>query len=79
MNNNQMKKAIEHLEDLLKLNSNNAEYYKLILKAEGIEFDKEGNDEQIVEILNKYEEVLPKSNTHVRLAMTLLSAGPVFE
>lgn len=32
-----------------------------------------------MEHLNKYEELLPKSNTHTKLAIDLLKAGPKFE
>jgi hypothetical protein len=60
---------------LLKLNSCNAEYYKQLLEAK----EAEGDDKKIVEALSVYEEVLPKSNTHLRLMIDLLSAGPLFK
>jgi len=46
------------------------------LKANSIDLN---NDEQVLECLSKYEEVLPKSNTHTRLAIDILKAGPAFE
>ena len=55
-------KAIGCLEQLLTLNSCNKDYYKQILQAKGIEIGKSENDEKIVEVLSKYEQVLPKSN-----------------
>ena len=76
MNNNQTKKAMEHLEILLRLNSCNSDYYKQILKANEVDMN---DDEKVLEVLNYYEEVLPKSNTHTRLAIDLLKAGPAFE
>jgi len=60
----------------LRLNSCNSDYYKQILKANEVDMN---DDEKVLEILNKYEEVLPKSNTHTRLAIDLLKAGPAFE
>jgi len=71
----QTRKAVECLEELLKLNSCNSKYYKQILHAEGVEEDQE----KIRETLAKYEEVLPKSNTHTRLAIELLDASPEWE
>lgn len=59
--NNQSKKAVEHFEELLRLNSSNKDYYLGILKAMEVDLN---NDEQILAVLGKYEEVLPKSNTH---------------
>lgn len=75
------KKATDCLEKLLQLNSNNKAYYKQILEVEGIDVEKPsaGNDQKIVDILSKYEELLPKSNAHQRLAVDLLSAGPLFK
>jgi hypothetical protein len=70
------RKAVEHLEALLSLNAQNKDYYLQILQASEIDMS---NEEKVVEILNKYEESLPKSNAHVRLALDLISAGPVFE
>ena len=79
MANNQTKKAIEHLEILVKYNSCNTEYYKQILIANGIDLSKPENSDQINEILSKYEEVQPKSNSHIRLALDLLPAGIEFK
>ena len=33
----------------------------------------------MLEVLAKYEEKMPKSNTHLRLAIEILSPGPDFE
>jgi N-alpha-acetyltransferase 15/16, NatA auxiliary subunit len=41
--------------------------------------DALGDENKILEVLSQYEEVLPKSNTHVRLAVDLLPAGPSFK
>jgi len=38
-----------------------------------------GDDKKIVEVLSSYEELLPKSNSHTRLAIDMLSAGPLFK
>lgn len=38
-----------------------------------------GQDAKVLEVLAKYEEVLPKSNTHTRLAIELIGPGPEFE
>ena len=75
LQNNQKTKAIECLEHLLKLNSCNAEYYKQILEAK----EAVGDDQKTAEALKMYEEVLPKSNTHLRLMIDVLHAGPLFK
>ena len=75
LQNNQKTKAIECLEHLLKLNSCNAEYYKQILEAKVAV----GDDQKTAEALKMYEEVLPKSNTHLRLMIDVLHAGPLFK
>lgn len=59
----------------MKLNSCNTEYYKQIIEAK----EAQGDDVKILEVLSQYEEVLPKSNSHLRLAIELLVAGPSFE
>ena len=61
------------------LNSCNSAYYKKILQANGVDITKRESESQILEILQKYEGHLPKSNTHTRLLIDLLPAGPVFE
>lgn len=75
LQNNQRSKAIECLETLLKLNSSNAAYYKQILEAK----EATGDDEKTAEALKMYEEVLPKSNTHLRLMIDVIHAGPLFK
>ena len=70
--NNQKPKAINHLEELLRLNSCNQTYYKDILRCLGTSLSDSG---ELLEKMKKYEEVLPKSNTHVRLLIDQLPAG----
>lgn len=74
--NNQTKKAIEHYEFLVQLNSSNKEYFLGLLKANNVDLT---NEEQVLEHINQYESLLPKSNTHTRLALDLLKPGPQFE
>jgi len=63
---------------LLKLNSNNRNYYLDILKANGLDLSG-GDDDKVIEALEKYEEVLPKSNEHVRLQLDLVKGShPAF-
>lgn len=76
LQNKQTKKACEHLEQLLELNSTNKEYYLQVLQASEIDLK---NDEQVLEKLNSYEEIFPKTNAHVRLTLDLISSGPKFE
>ena len=58
------------------LNSSNKEYYKLLLEAKEIDLN---DSTKVLEVLEEYEKNLPKSNTHVRLCVDLLPAGPEFE
>ena len=64
---------------MLKLNSSNEGYYTQILHAHGVDTADPTNIPRAIEILEKYEEVLPRSNTHLRLAIDLLEAGDVFK
>jgi len=75
LKNNQAPKAIGCFENLLRLNSSNSLYYKQIINAEGIDLADPAAIPRAIEILEKYEGVLPKSNTHVRLAIDILEAG----
>lgn len=71
--NNQNSKAIEMLEELLKLNSCCHNYYLDILKAHGVDLKNPAEHEaKIIEVLEKYEETLPKSDTHLRLQLNLI-------
>lgn len=66
--NNQNPKAIEMLDELLKLNSSCHNYYMDLLKAHGVDVTKpEEHEAKIVEILEGYEEKLGKSDTPLRL------------
>lgn len=47
-----------------------------LLKANNVDLT---NEEQVLEHINQYESLLPKSNTHTRLALDLLKPGPQFE
>ena len=75
LKNNQAPKAIECLEHLLRLNSSNEGYYRQIINANGVDTADPTNIPRAIEILEKYEEVLPRSNTQLRLAIDLLEAG----
>ena len=75
-NNNQKPKAMECHEQLLQLNTCNAQYYKNILKSHGTNLDK---PDELVEKMKEYEEALPKSNTHVRLLIDHIPAGEMFK
>ena len=50
-----------------------------ILTANGLDLSDKNNDSKVIEILEKYEEVLPKSNAHQRLCIDLIQAGDVFK
>ena len=73
--NKQVKKAIEQYENLLKLNPDNKDYIIAIIKVSNIDMQ---NEDQVIEIIQKYEELLPKSNTHSRLSLDLLPHGENF-
>jgi tetratricopeptide (TPR) repeat protein len=71
------KKALEALEELLMLNSNNEEYYRQILQVEGVQMD---DAPRIAEILQKYEKLQkPSVTTHLKLSLDLLPAGDEFK
>lgn len=68
MQNNQNPKAIEMLDELLKLNSSCHNYFLDLLKANGVDVKKpEEHEAKIIEILEGYEEKLVKSNAPLRL------------
>lgn len=79
LKNGQTKNAVMCLENLLRLNSSNQEYYKQILAASEIDIKDPANDAKVLEILQKYEEVLPKSNAHKRLAIEIIQPGEEFK
>lgn len=62
------------MDELVKLNSSCHGYFLDILKAHGVDLAKpEESEATIIEILEKYQEMLPKSNTPLRLQLNLIS------
>ena len=61
------------LDELVKLNSSCHGYYLDILKANGVDLDKpEEHEDKIIEVMEKYQELLPKSNTPLRIQLNLI-------
>jgi hypothetical protein len=48
------------------------------LAASDVDITDPANDGKVLEILQKYEEVLPKSNAHKRLAIEIIQPGEIF-
>lgn len=68
MKNNQIPKAIEMLDELVKLNSSCHDYYLDLLKAHGVDLTNTvAHEDKIIEILDGLVELLPRSNTPLRL------------
>lgn len=68
MQNNQAPKAIEMLDELLKLNSSCHNYYNDLLRANGVDLINPADHEaKIIEVLEGYEAKLSKSDTALRL------------
>lgn len=49
------------------------------MAASEIDIKDPANDAKVLEILQKYEEVLPKSNAHKRLAIEIIQPGEEFK
>jgi N-alpha-acetyltransferase 15/16, NatA auxiliary subunit len=78
LKNNQKAKALESVNELIKINPYNAEYYKLVFQAKGLDVENEP-EESVLAMMAEYQELAKKSNTADRVALDLLKAGPVFK
>lgn len=78
LKNNQRGKALESVNELIKINPYNAEYYKLAFEANGYDMQNE-SEEKVLELIGQYEKLHKKSNTPSKVALDLLKAGPVFK
>jgi tetratricopeptide (TPR) repeat protein len=81
---NQRAKAVQCMERLLKMNSSNKQIYVDILRGKGVNVeDQEAmknpeTQQKFLDVLQHYREVLPKSNSHLRLIVDCLPASSTF-
>ena len=77
LKNNQKGKALESVNELIKINPYNAEYYKWVFEAQNVDMQNE-SEEKVLELISQYDNLHKKSNTSSKVALDILKAGPVF-
>jgi hypothetical protein len=80
LQNKQTLKALDQVHKLLALNSSNKAYYYRVLECKEIDYNDPANVDQVVECMDEYVKLYPKSNSPVRIILKCAPAGsPVFK